>query len=908
MDNEEFEIDEEVASGSNKSGMDRLLEIFNENKKLIIIVGVVILLLIILSAVTKSSDSKTIKLSESEKTITTASGVTLELLVNDVKTTSGVTWESSDTKVATVDNSGTVHGVSAGQATITATYEGEKYKCEVTVTNGDAGIKVESIKFSEGTIVMSVGSKYTPAVEVEPSEAQIRNKYFYSSDRNVATVDISTGEITANQLGTANIRVSVNDAEKMTSAKLQVISGEITPGFYILPTSIKLSENDLTMTEGERKAITFTQEPENSSKDYVNWVSSDPTIATVENNEIVALRAGEAEIAVTSFGVNDKVKVHIKSASVEVTSVSLTSSSSVSMKVGDTKQIKAKVVPSNATNKELLYDSSNPSVVAVDSVGNITGVSGGEATVTVKSASKPDLYATVNVSVEDDTTPTDPVTPTDPGGGGGGGTTTTVGTAKLTSNNDAVESSVSALSGKTMTSTKLTITTSGNVDKVLYCNYEYQKQSDCTTYMVYSKPFDFNTPGTFVFKVIPYYNNNAGTTLVRYVKISGSGTTTGKCPAGKYLSVGTCYSCPAGYYCANDKKIACPAGTGSVANSSMPSNCEKCAKGYYSTGDGKGCVACPSGKTTSGTGATSSSQCNVDVVEQVKCSAGKYYDGKGNCVTCPAGYYCPGVTFNKGSTTEQGKTACPSGYTSPTGSTSSSQCTKASTQVKCSAGKYYDGKGNCVTCTAGYYCPGVTFTQGSTSVQGRTQCPSGTTSAAGSDSSDDCKSSGGSNSSTISYSIPSNTTKFNTTWGSYPFVALNNVKTSKNYNLIAFCYYIIGANDGLNSSKCSGNTGKLNKMDSGMKGGRMWFKMPTAENKWYVQELSSEMNNANFYFEAQQMNDWGHGYSNGKHFVLVWTVGSKDTDGKNHLTNKYGIIRIKPDYKTPFVWPMQKVN
>ena len=484
MDDEEFEIEEDVASGSEKTGMDRAIEIFNENKKLFIIVGVVILLLIILSAVTKSSDSKKVKLSEEEKTITTASGVTLELLVNDVKTTSGVKWESSDTRVATVDDSGTVHGVSAGKATITATYEGEKYKCEITVSNGDAGIKVESIKFTEGTIVMSVGSKYTPAVEVTPSEAQIRNKYFYSSDRNVATVDLSTGEITANQLGTANIRVSVNDAEKMTSAKLQVINGDITPGFYILPTSVKLSENDVTMTEGERKAITFTQEPENSSRDYINWVSSDPTIATVENNEIVALRPGEAEIAITSFGVNDKVKVHIKAASVEVTSVSLTSSSSVSMKVGDTKQIKAKVVPSNATNKELLYDSSNTSVVAVDSVGNMTGVSGGDATVTVKSASKPDLYATVNVTVTGDTTPSDP--PYDPGPGGGGGTTTTVGTAKLTSNNDAVESSVSALSGKTMTSTKLTITTSGNVDKVLYCNYEYQKQSDCTTYMVYT--------------------------------------------------------------------------------------------------------------------------------------------------------------------------------------------------------------------------------------------------------------------------------------------------------------------------------------------------------------------------------------------------------------------------------------
>ena len=133
MDNQDFEIDEEVASGSNKSGMDRFIEIFNENKKLFIIAGVVILLLIIFSALTNSSDSKEVKLSEEKKTITVSSGVTLELLVDNVKTTKDVKWESSDTKVATVDDSGTVQGVAQGSATITATYDGKKYKAHTSL-------------------------------------------------------------------------------------------------------------------------------------------------------------------------------------------------------------------------------------------------------------------------------------------------------------------------------------------------------------------------------------------------------------------------------------------------------------------------------------------------------------------------------------------------------------------------------------------------------------------------------------------------------------------------------------------------------------------------------------------------------------------------------------------------------
>ena len=575
MDNEDFDIEEETNdSGSDKTGMDRVMELINENKKLIIIVGVVILLLIIMSAVTKSGDSKNIKLSEETKTITTASGVQLQLLVDGNETNTGVTWSSSDEKVAVVDQKGAVRGISEGKATITATYENEKYTCEITVSKGEAGIAIEKVTFNEGTLVMTVGSTYTPVVEIVPGEAQVRNKIYSSSDRNVATVDITSGEVTANALGTATIRVAVNDAEKMGALKVWVINDEITPGLYKLPTSIKLAENEITLTEGERKTLSFTQEPEGSTIDYVKWISNDPTTAIVENNELVALKPGDTDITLSSFGMRDTLKVHVKSASVEVTTIELTSEMTISMNVGDSRKVTAKVMPENATNKEILFESSSPAIAAVDSVGNVTGVSAGTATITVKSASKPNLYATVTVNVQGSTAPVDPNPPSGGGDPSGGGTTTTVGTAKLTSNNDAVESSVSALSGKTMTSTKLTISTTGNVDKVLYCYYEYNKQTDCSTYSVYNGPFEFKTPGTFVFKVTPYYNNNAGSVLIRYVKISGSGTGTGKCEAGRYLSGSSCIPCRAGTYCKDDKKYNCPAGTGSNDYATASTDCK----------------------------------------------------------------------------------------------------------------------------------------------------------------------------------------------------------------------------------------------------------------------------------------------------------------------------------------------
>ena len=461
MDDDEFEFDEDEELDNNdydgnQSPMDRFIQIFNENKKLFIIIGVVLLLLIIMSAVTKSDNTSKVKLSEEETTITTESGVKLKLFVDESEVTKGISWESSDNKVATVDGDGNVHGKSVGKVTITATYEGNKYECIITVSEGDAGIAVESVKFGEGTLIMSVGSTYTPSIEIYPNEAKIKNKYFSVSNEAVASVDVKTGVVTAKKLGKTILRVAVNDAKRFGNLDIQVVETNIPTGIYVLPTSITLQEKEITLTEGERKVVSYVQLPESSPKDYVTWVSADPTIAIVENNELIARKPGDVEIAVTSFGVKDIMKVHVKAASVEVQSISITSSTSLTMNVGETQKINAKISPNNATNKEIVYDSNNSTVAVVDSVGNITATGSGSTTIKVSSASKPNIYGMVTVNVNG-TTPVDPTpvdpTPVDPSGGG-----SSVGTVKLTSNNDAVEKSVSDLSDKTMTSTKLTIT------------------------------------------------------------------------------------------------------------------------------------------------------------------------------------------------------------------------------------------------------------------------------------------------------------------------------------------------------------------------------------------------------------------------------------------------------------------
>ena len=133
----------------------------------------------------------------------------------------GITWKSSNPKVATVNSSGQVRGIKAGSATITAVCTANKKvtaKCSVKVISRIAST---SVNISKSALTLNPGKTATITASVNPANASNRSIIWTSSDTSVATV--SNGKITAVKGGTAVIKATAGDGKSYASCTVTVI-------------------------------------------------------------------------------------------------------------------------------------------------------------------------------------------------------------------------------------------------------------------------------------------------------------------------------------------------------------------------------------------------------------------------------------------------------------------------------------------------------------------------------------------------------------------------------------------------------------------------------------------------------------------------------------------------------------
>lgn len=135
-----------------------------------------------------------------------------------------LTWTSSNTSVATVDQNGLVTGVSAGTSTITATGEDENGNpvsgsCTVTVTT----VAVTGVSLNKTSSDLSKGSTLALVATVTPANATNKNVTWTSSNTSVATV--SDGTVTGVATGTSTITVKTVDGNKTATCVVTVIDG-----------------------------------------------------------------------------------------------------------------------------------------------------------------------------------------------------------------------------------------------------------------------------------------------------------------------------------------------------------------------------------------------------------------------------------------------------------------------------------------------------------------------------------------------------------------------------------------------------------------------------------------------------------------------------------------------------------
>ena len=167
-------------------------------------------------------------------------------------------------------------------------------------------------------------------------------------------------------------------------------------------TGITLSIGSASVLVGGSLQLTATVLPENATNKTVTWLSSDSTVASVNSEgTVTALSVGTATItATTADGTNLSASCLVTVIPILASSVSLDKSSETVM-VGDSFQLTATVLPDNTTNKSVTWLSSDSTVATVDSVGNVTGVGVGVATITATTADGTNLSASCEVTVVD---------------------------------------------------------------------------------------------------------------------------------------------------------------------------------------------------------------------------------------------------------------------------------------------------------------------------------------------------------------------------------------------------------------------------------------------------------------------------------------------------------------------------
>ena len=256
-------------------------------------------------------------------------------------------------------------------------------------------ITVGSVSLNKTSLSLTEGETATLTATVTPSNATEKTVTWSSSNTSVATVS-SSGLVTAVSSGTATISVWSSDGEKSATCEVTVQSK------YISVTGITLDNETLTLDVNKTAQLTATVQPSNANNKSVKWSTSSSSIVSVSAQgnvaTLTAKSAGEAIITVEAVegGYTKQCKVTV---TIPVSSISL-SQTAATIAFGQTLTLTATVQPTNASNSEIEWSSSNPAIASVSDGVVTAGTTSGNVTITAKSKSNPEVTATCKVTVK----------------------------------------------------------------------------------------------------------------------------------------------------------------------------------------------------------------------------------------------------------------------------------------------------------------------------------------------------------------------------------------------------------------------------------------------------------------------------------------------------------------------------
>ncbi|MCL1803756.1 MAG: Ig-like domain-containing protein [Eubacteriaceae bacterium] len=291
----------------------------------------------------------------------------------------------SDPSIASVDASGQISGIKEGTCELIITANGSEARATGTiiVTNKN----ISSVSISPKAIEIYKGEKSQIKSSVYPADATFPEVAYESSDASVATVS-ETGLVTAVKAGKAEIKASAQVGSSASDSVLVIVLEHVE--------SVSAPEK-ISLATGKQQNINAVALPDSATDKTLTYTSSDSRIAFVDSQgNVLAVSPGKAKVTVAASS-GAKAEIEIEA----IRYVTKVEAEPSLMRIYTKSQtpIKYSVLPADASNKGLSFQSSNPLVATVSEAGMVTAVKAGSATISITADDGAGAAAKVNVTV-----------------------------------------------------------------------------------------------------------------------------------------------------------------------------------------------------------------------------------------------------------------------------------------------------------------------------------------------------------------------------------------------------------------------------------------------------------------------------------------------------------------------------
>lgn len=279
-----------------------------------------------------------------------------------------INWTSSNSNIAEVSN-GKVVAIDPGEATITASfiYGGKTFSASCKVT-----VKKVSIELNIHSKSLVIGDVSTLTAITSPTGLAVT---WESTNNMIASV--SNGKINTTASGNVTISaiMTYNGKEYSDTCNVTVVEPSVKINF----SQVKISKNETFKLSGE--TIPVGQK--------ITWKSEDPNICSIDSTGVVTGKSiGNTMVyaTITYGGASYKASCNVIVGEPKVT----LNKTSMTMYVSDTQSLIASVIAvdgvdiSSETKSDIIWSSSDSSIITVDSNGSVKGIAVGTATITAK--------------------------------------------------------------------------------------------------------------------------------------------------------------------------------------------------------------------------------------------------------------------------------------------------------------------------------------------------------------------------------------------------------------------------------------------------------------------------------------------------------------------------------------------